>query len=81
MIKEGRNDFLSNRFVWQGDATFCDSRNDSREFAAITSAMKVLMFTDAEVMDIFKLLAAILHLGNLKFKSKTIGKNSCWKDN
>lgn len=30
--------------------------------------MKVLSFTDEEMWDIFRLLAALLHLGNLKYK-------------
>ena len=60
----------------QGETISCDSRNDTREFAGITSAMKVLMFNDAEVNEIFKLLAAILHLGNLKLKAKSMGKET-----
>lgn len=47
----------------------CDGRNDGHEFAEIRSAFKVLNFSDNEVWSIFSLLAAILHLGNLKFKS------------
>ena len=30
--------------------------------------MKTLLFSDSEIWEIFKLLAAILHLGNLKYK-------------
>lgn len=32
--------------------------------------MKVLMFTDTENWEISKLLAAILHLGNLKYEGE-----------
>lgn len=31
------------------------------------SALKILMFSDAEHWDLSKLLAAILHLGNVEF--------------
>ena len=35
---------------------------------------QVLMFSDAETSYIFKLLSGILHLGNVKFKSKSFFK-------
>lgn len=54
----------------QGNCTTCDGRDDSKEYANIRSAMKVLMFTDTENWEISKLLAAILHMGNLKYEGK-----------
>lgn len=48
----------------------CDSRNDAKDYAHIRSAMKILMFSDSEHWDISKLLAAILHLGNVEFQGK-----------
>lgn len=54
----------------QGNCTSCDSRNDAKEYAHIRSAMKILMFSDSEHWDISKLLAAILHLGNVEFEGK-----------
>lgn len=41
-----------------------------KEYSNIQSAMKVLMFTDTENWEISKLLAAILHMGNLRFEGK-----------
>uniref|UniRef100_A0A8C4U5C6 Myosin VIIA n=1 Tax=Falco tinnunculus TaxID=100819 RepID=A0A8C4U5C6_FALTI len=52
-------------YLAMGNCTTCDGRDDSKEYANIRSAMKVLMFTDTENWEISKLLAAILHMGNL----------------
>ncbi|XP_026487516.2 myosin-VIIa-like [Vanessa tameamea] len=56
-------------YLNSGKMLTCDGRNDALEFSDIRSAFKVLNFSDNDVWDIFSLLAAILHLGNLKFKS------------
>lgn len=56
--------------VLQGNCTFCDGRNDAKDYAHIRSAMKILTFSDSEHWDISKLLAAILHLGNVEFEGK-----------
>lgn len=37
--------------------------------------MKVLMFTDKENWEISKLLAAILHMGNLNYEGEFAGTN------
>jgi myosin-7 len=50
----------------------CDGRDDATEFANIRSAFKVLTFTDDEIWNILKLLAAILHIGNIKYKATAI---------
>lgn len=54
----------------QGNCTTCEGREDSQEYANIRSAMKVLMFTDTENWEISKLLATILHLGNLQYEGE-----------
>ncbi|XP_053723451.1 unconventional myosin-VIIa-like isoform X12 [Synchiropus splendidus] len=54
-----------------GDCTLCDGRDDMKEYSNIRSAMKVLMFTDRENWEISKLLASILHLGNLQYEART----------
>uniref|UniRef100_A0A8C5A059 Myosin VIIAa n=1 Tax=Gadus morhua TaxID=8049 RepID=A0A8C5A059_GADMO len=51
-----------------GGCTTCDGRDDMKEYSNIRSAMKVLMFTDTENTEISKLLAAILHMGNLRYE-------------
>uniref|UniRef100_A0A8C8RMB2 Myosin VIIA n=1 Tax=Pelusios castaneus TaxID=367368 RepID=A0A8C8RMB2_9SAUR len=57
-------------YLAMGHCTTCDGRDDSKEYANIRSAMKVLMFTDTENWEISKLLAAILHMGNLRYEGK-----------
>ncbi|XP_056467244.1 myosin VIIAa isoform X2 [Gadus chalcogrammus] len=54
-----------------GGCTTCDGRDDMKEYSNIRSAMKVLMFTDTENTEISKLLAAILHMGNLRYEART----------
>ncbi|XP_041851792.1 myosin VIIAa isoform X2 [Melanotaenia boesemani] len=54
-----------------GKCTVCDGRDDMKEYSNIRSAMKVLMFTDKENWEISKLLAAILHMGNLQYEART----------
>lgn len=41
-----------------------------KEYSNILSAMKVLMFTETENWEISKLLAAILHMGNLRYEGE-----------
>ncbi|KAM3934763.1 unconventional myosin-VIIa isoform 1-T1 [Leptodactylus fuscus] len=57
-------------YLCMGNCTTCDGRDDSKEYANIRSAMKVLMFTDTENWEISRLLAAILHLGNLRYEAR-----------
>jgi len=47
----------------------CDGRDDADEFRRIRAALKILTFTDKDCWEIFKLLAAILHMGNINFNS------------
>lgn len=55
-------------YLTGGETTTCEGRNDAQEFAEVRAAMKVLTFEETDVYEIFRLLAAILHLGNLKYK-------------
>ncbi|KAG1940716.1 unconventional myosin-VIIa-like [Pimephales promelas] len=58
-------------YLTMGNCTVCEGRNDMKEYSSILSAMKVLMFTDTENWEISKLLAAILHMGNMRFEART----------
>ncbi|CAG9536769.1 unnamed protein product, partial [Cercopithifilaria johnstoni] len=54
-------------YLNQGGAVEIEGRNDAADLAEIRSSMKVLMFKDSEIWSIFKILAAILHTGNIKY--------------
>uniref|UniRef100_A0A673BNV4 Myosin ID n=1 Tax=Sphaeramia orbicularis TaxID=375764 RepID=A0A673BNV4_9TELE len=41
--------------------------NDSADFKAVADAMKVIGFTGDEIQTVYKIVATILHLGNLTF--------------
>ena len=61
----------------QGKSLTCEGRDDNAEFAEVRSAMKVLNFSDEETLNIIRLLAAILYLGNVKYKGLVVGKFRC----
>ncbi|KAM6260380.1 unconventional myosin-VIIb [Spheniscus humboldti] len=64
-------------YLTVGNCMSCDSRNDAKDYAHIRSAMKILMFSDSEHWDISKLLAAILHLGNVEFEAAVYDNLDC----
>lgn len=66
------SDASNYEYLKGGKTLTCDGRNDATQFADVRAAMKVLNFSDEEMWNIFKLLAAILHMGNLKYKSTVI---------
>lgn len=55
----------------QGSQETFSEKND---YKAITTAFKVLSFTTAEVNAIWRIVASILWLGNINFKSKSNNK-------
>ncbi|XP_061431484.1 LOW QUALITY PROTEIN: unconventional myosin-VIIa-like [Lethenteron reissneri] len=64
-------------FLTTGNCTRCDGRDDLKDFASIRSAMKVLAFSETEYLDISKMLASILHLGNLKLQGTVSSNIEC----
>ncbi|XP_036031008.1 unconventional myosin-VIIa [Onychomys torridus] len=69
--KLGLGEAADYNYLAMGNCITCEGRVDSQEYANIRSAMKVLMFTDTENWEISKLLAAILHMGNLQYEART----------
>lgn len=59
-------------YLSQGRCFTADGRNDASDFSEIRSAMKVLMFKEPEIWSIFKILAALLHLGNVKYQGEPL---------
>ncbi|KAM5326969.1 unconventional myosin-VIIb isoform 1-T1 [Glossophaga mutica] len=55
------------RYLTLGNCTSCEALDDAKDYAHVRSALKILMFSDSENWDLSKLLAAILHLGNVEF--------------
>uniref|UniRef100_A0A8D3DRE8 Myosin VIIBa n=1 Tax=Scophthalmus maximus TaxID=52904 RepID=A0A8D3DRE8_SCOMX len=55
-------------YLTMGKCTSCEGRDDVTEYAHFRSALKILMFTENDSWEISKLLAAILHLGNVNFR-------------
>ncbi|XP_074524694.1 unconventional myosin-VIIb [Halichoeres trimaculatus] len=59
-------------YLTMGNCTSCEGRDDVKEYAHFRSALKILMFTENDSWEISRLLAAILHLGNVKFESTIV---------
>ncbi|XP_059806638.1 unconventional myosin-VIIa-like isoform X1 [Hypanus sabinus] len=64
-------------YLTMGNCTSCVGQDDAEHYADICSAMKILTFSDKEQWEINKLLAAILHLGNLKFQATVYNNLDC----
>uniref|UniRef100_A0A8C5AQ86 Myosin VIIBb n=1 Tax=Gadus morhua TaxID=8049 RepID=A0A8C5AQ86_GADMO len=58
------------KFLTRGGSIVCNGRDDAKDFGRIGSALKVLTFRESQSWEIYKLLAAILHLGNISFEGK-----------
>ncbi|KAJ7993391.1 hypothetical protein DPEC_G00271930 [Dallia pectoralis] len=59
-------------YLIMGNCTSCDGRDDIKDYAHFRSAMKILMFSENDCWEINKLLAAILHLGNIDFEATIV---------
>ena len=65
----------SDEFIYanQGQNPYIDNVDDEAEFDKTLEALKLLGFSDDENRSIFKILAAILHLGNVKIEASGRG--------
>lgn len=60
-------------YFFKGGTTDCEGRNEAQEFREICRGLKILNFSDAEVWEVFQMLAAILHLSNVKLQADSVG--------
>ena len=58
------------KYLCGGGSTTIDGVDDAQEFAATSQAFSAMGVDGATQIDVWELLAAILHLGNLTFKAK-----------
>lgn len=70
MILPGHQDTF--RYLNQGNSPNIDGVDDLGAFRETTNALTVLGFSDRELTDMFRILASILHLGNIKFTETII---------
>lgn len=56
----------------QGNCIVCDGRDDAKDYQRVLSAMKTLTFSESQCQEILKLLATILHLGNICFEGECL---------
>ncbi|XP_076018235.1 unconventional myosin-VIIb-like [Genypterus blacodes] len=56
-------------FLTKGDCIKCEGCNDAESYKRICSALKILNFPENQWQEILKLLAAILHMGNVCFQA------------
>nr|ASM47588.1 myosin VIIa [Leptochiton asellus] len=56
-------------YLTQGGSIYAEGRDDVKDFSDIRSAMKVLMFAETDIWEIHKILAALLHLGNIRYNA------------
>ncbi|KAM9385653.1 unconventional myosin-VIIb [Pholidichthys leucotaenia] len=60
------------KYLTMGNCTSCEGRDDVKEYAHFRSALKILTFTENDSWEISKLLAALLHLGNVDFEATIV---------
>uniref|UniRef100_A0A8C4DJN0 Myosin VIIBb n=1 Tax=Dicentrarchus labrax TaxID=13489 RepID=A0A8C4DJN0_DICLA len=66
------------KFLTKGGCIVCGGRDDAKDYKRICSAMKILTFSESQCQDILKLLAAILHLGNVCFEALNYEVSVCF---
>lgn len=59
-------------YLNQGGNCTIPGKNDAEDFQALLSAMQILGFNNDEINNIFKILASVLHLGNVYFHRKNL---------
>lgn len=55
-------------YVKQGQASKVDTINDRNDYREVTNSLKTLQFTEEEIDTLWRIVGAILHLGNVSFE-------------
>lgn len=63
------DDIYAYHYVSQGKITI-PNVDDAEEFEATHEAFEILNFSKEEREDVYKITAAVMHLGEMKFKQK-----------
>jgi hypothetical protein len=63
-------------YMNQGGSVQIDSKMDTDDFHALVSSMEILSFSRDEQDTIFKILAAVLHMGNVYFVRKKVSNRT-----
>ncbi|KHJ40320.1 phage tail component protein [Trichuris suis] len=74
-MMELERDPMTYYYLCQGREPVAYGRDDASDFDELCTAMKVLYFSDIEIISIFSLLAAILHLGNIRYSATAINNH------
>jgi len=74
LSQDNVNKALSNKCYGKGHGSclFVQGHNDADEYHKLMDAMKTLGFKDVELRETFKLLAALLQIGNFEFEEAMI---------
>jgi len=62
--------------VTKGQNCVIEHKDDKKDFKALISAIEILGFTKLEQDTIFRMLASVLHIGNIYFLRKQV--SSCY---
>ncbi|EFN77962.1 Myosin-Ie, partial [Harpegnathos saltator] len=66
----GLTDLDYYQYLSYGGSHKVDGTNDARDFQETLKALSVMGIKDAEMMDIFRVVAGILHVGNVQFAER-----------
>ncbi|KAF3694929.1 Unconventional myosin-X Unconventional myosin-10 [Channa argus] len=64
LLSEGPESY---HYLSQSGCVHDSSLNDKQLFNSVMEALKVMEFTEEEIRDVFKLLSAVLQMGNIEF--------------
>lgn len=67
-------------YLNKGLTSSIPSIDDKKEFQNLLNAFKVMKFSDKDILNVFKILSIILHLGNIHFRNMNNDKQAILDD-